>query len=172
MISELNAKFLEIFNSTDSMDVKQTLVYGFGVFAMFIPVQQYQSSILPHAMNALNSMINSAEAFSDDNVVATESALGAMGKIIYFQRDNVTVTDVVVNDFLTRLPLTHEQEEAQKTHKLFFENVIKVSPNVVNDNTKSNVLKAIEKIREAVANKENDLELVDEEGMSLLSKLQ
>jgi len=39
MISELNAKFLEIFNSTDSMDVKQTLVYGFGVFAMFIPVQ-------------------------------------------------------------------------------------------------------------------------------------
>lgn len=59
-------------------------------------------------MNALNSMINSAEAFSDDNVVATESALGAMGKIIYFQRDNVTVTDVVVNDFLTRLPLTHE----------------------------------------------------------------
>jgi hypothetical protein len=41
MTTELNAKFLEIFNTTDSMDVKQTLVYGFGVFAMFIPTQTY-----------------------------------------------------------------------------------------------------------------------------------
>lgn len=37
MITELNTKFLEIFNSTTSMDVKQTLSYGFGVFSMYIP---------------------------------------------------------------------------------------------------------------------------------------
>jgi hypothetical protein len=41
MITELNTKFLEIFNTTESMDVKQTLVYGMGVFAMFIPNETY-----------------------------------------------------------------------------------------------------------------------------------
>ncbi len=28
-------------------------------------------------------MISNAEAFSEDNVIATESALGALGKLIY-----------------------------------------------------------------------------------------
>lgn len=37
MIMELNSKFLEIFKNTESMDVKQTLSYGMGVFAMYIP---------------------------------------------------------------------------------------------------------------------------------------
>ena len=139
---------------------------------MHIFPQTYQPSILPNVMAALNSMINDAEAFSDDNVVATESALGALGKIIYFQRDNVLITDGVVNAFLARLPLTHEEEEAQKSHKLFFENIIKGNSNVINDNTRSNVLKAIENIREAVSKKEKEIELVDQEGMTLMSKLQ
>ena len=47
MITELNNKFLEIFKNTDSMDVKQTLSYGFGVFAMFIPTASYQTTLLP-----------------------------------------------------------------------------------------------------------------------------
>ncbi len=57
-------------------------------------------------------MISAADAFSEDNVVATESALGALGKVIYFQRDNNIINDNVVNTFLSKLPLTNEQEEA------------------------------------------------------------
>lgn len=41
MMTELNFKFLEIFKNTESMDVKQTLVYGMGVFAMYIPTATY-----------------------------------------------------------------------------------------------------------------------------------
>lgn len=41
MITELNTKFLEIFSALDSTDVKQTLSYGMGVFAMFIPTVNY-----------------------------------------------------------------------------------------------------------------------------------
>lgn len=47
MITELNNKFFEIFKNTESMDVKQTLSYGFGVFAMFIPAATYQTTLLP-----------------------------------------------------------------------------------------------------------------------------
>jgi len=90
MITELNAKFLEIFNSGDdfaTVDVKQTLSYGFGVFSKSIPSAAY-TAIAPQVMHALNSMISAADAFSEDLVVSTESALGALGKIIYYQRQS------------------------------------------------------------------------------------
>jgi len=46
MITELNTKFLEIFNNTTSTDVKQTLSYGMGVFAMFTPNNLYTTPML------------------------------------------------------------------------------------------------------------------------------
>jgi hypothetical protein len=171
MVAELNTKFLEIFNNTDSMDVKQTLSYGMGVFAMFIPTANYATTLLPPVFTALNSMISASDAFSEDNVVATESALGALSKVIYFQKDGALITDSVVNTFLNHLPLKHEEEEAQKSHKLLFEQIMKNNTNVVNENTKANVMTAVNRIREAAANNENDLTLVDEEGMEMLKKL-
>ena len=57
-------------------------------------------------------MFTHADAFSEDRIVATESALGALGKMIYFQRDNNLINDNVVNEFLSRLPLKNEEEEA------------------------------------------------------------
>lgn len=83
MLLELNTKYLEIFKWTDSMDVKQTVSYGMGVFAMFITPTAYKP-IIKESYNAVISMINNKEAFEEDNVVATETAIGALGKMIYF----------------------------------------------------------------------------------------
>ena len=140
MISELNAKFLEIFNSGNEIattDVKQTLSYGLGVFSKYIPNSSY-SAVVPQVLQALNSMISAADAFSEDLVVSTESALGALGKIIYNQRQAAPqlISDQVVAIFLDRLPLTNEEEEAQKTHKFFFEQVIAGNPNIMSDTTR------------------------------------
>ncbi len=117
-------------------------------------------------------MISNPEAFSEDNVIATESALGALGKLIYTQRENNIITDAVVNTFLAHLPLTHEEEEAKKTHRLFFENVLSNNANLMTEATKPNVMNAITKIREAATNNKDDITIVDEEGMELLNKLQ
>jgi hypothetical protein len=65
-------------------------------------------------------MVSAADAFSEDNIIATESALGALGKMIYFQKDNSTINDNVVNIFLSKLPFESEETEAKSTHKLFF----------------------------------------------------
>ena len=83
MIVELNNKFLEIFKNSDSTDVKQTLSYGFGVFSMFAPSNLY-SAALPHVAAALNSIITESDSMSEDKAVATENAIGALGKVIYF----------------------------------------------------------------------------------------
>jgi len=67
-------------------------------------------------------MLTDKEAFSEEKIVATESALGALGKMIYFQRDNNFINDkIVTNTFLKNLPLKNEEEEACKSHQLFFE---------------------------------------------------
>ena len=88
-------------------------------------------------MQALNSVISDPEAFEEDNVVATESALGALGRIIFFQRQSAPglITDAVVATFLDKIPLKHEEEEAQKTHKLFFEQILAGNPNIMADAT-------------------------------------
>jgi hypothetical protein len=143
MITELNTKFFEIFKNTDSMDVKQTLSYGFGVFAMYIPPATYQTTLLPQVFSAITSMVSDKDAYTEDNVVATESALGAMGKLVYFQKENNIINDTVVNAFLSKLPLVNEQEEAQKSHKMLLEQVVANNMNIMNDNTKGSVMAAI-----------------------------
>lgn len=120
MISELNAKFMEIFAWTDSMDVKQTLSYGLGVFSMFITPNNYKA-VLKNTVTLVMSMIKAADAFEEDNVVATETAIGALGKMIYFQRDGQIINEDVVNMFISKLPLKNEEEEATKSHLFFCE---------------------------------------------------
>jgi hypothetical protein len=170
MISELNNKFYEIFINTDSNDVKQTLAYGFGVFAMFIPSNTY-AGVLSNIINALNSMISAADAFSDDKVVATETAIGALGKVIYFQKEGNVITDAVVNAFLEKLPLTNEEEEAQKTHKILCEQILKGNMNIMNENNKPLVMQAIMKIKEAMNNPDQEVKIMSEEGIELINKI-
>lgn len=171
MLAELNAKFLEIFNSTESMDVKQTLSYGFGVFATHLTPAAYQA-VLPQVFGALQSMIAHAEAFSEDNVVATESALGALGKMVYFQRDEQVINDQVVSLFLSKLPLTNEQEEAQKSHKLLLEQILANNQSIMNESTKQSALAAVQRIKEAYpTKKEEEIEILCEEGLALIQRI-
>jgi len=174
MISELNTKFLEIFNSGEDVattDVKQTLTTGFGIFAMHIPSANY-GAIAPQVLQALNSVISDPQAFEEDNVVATESALGALGRIIIFQRQSAPalITDAVIATFLDKLPLKHEEEEAQKTHKLLFEQILAGNINIMADATKAKVQEALLRIKQAATNQGQgeNLVIVCEEGKSLL----
>lgn len=58
MIAELATKFLEIFKEEEvaTMDVKQTLSYGLGIFAMLLPSQTF-AGLAPRVVEALSSMI-------------------------------------------------------------------------------------------------------------------
>ena len=89
----------------------------------------------------------------EDNLVATESALGALGKLIYFQRQTLPsiITDqVVIEGFLNKLPLLNEEEEAQKSHRILMEQVIKGNPNIMGSaTTKQAVQQALTRIKVA-----------------------
>lgn len=113
------------------------------------------------------SVIFAEDAEEDENIVATENAVGALGKVIYFQKDNNVVTDETVKKFLSKLPLTSEEEEAQKSHKLFLQMVLSNNSFLVNDNTKSLVMQAVMSLQ----SENDDFPLVDEEGLVLLKSV-
>jgi len=64
---------------------------------MYLPSNLYSSNV-GVVLKCLNSMINDEEAFEEDNVVATESAIGALGKLIYFHKQTSPqiLTDSVI----------------------------------------------------------------------------
>ena len=165
MIAELTNKFLEIFNWTGATtDVKQTLTYGMGVFSMFVPKGTFPTAAV---FQALNSMVSAPDAFSEENAVATESALGAVGKLVYFQKDGAVVIDAVTIGFLSKLPFKFEETEAQTTHQLFLEQVIANNNNLITDATKDSVLAAVNRLR----TEKVEIEFLNEESKSLLAKL-
>lgn len=116
-------------------------------------------------------MISDSEAFSEDKVVATETALGALGKVIYFQKEGSIITDAVVNAFLEKLPLTNEEEEAQKTHKILCEQILKGNMNIMNENNKPMVMQAIMKIKEAMVKEDAEVKIMSQEGIELINKI-
>ena len=59
---------------------------------MYLPVETYKP-YMKNLVNGLVNMIKNKEAFSDENIVATENAVGALGKVIYFHRDNNIMGD-------------------------------------------------------------------------------
>jgi hypothetical protein len=107
--------------------------------------------------------------------VATESAIGALGRIICFQRQSTPalITDIVVASFLDKLPLKNEEEEAQKTHKMLFEQVLAGNPNIMVEATNGKLQEALVRIKNGVATQgqAENLTIVCEEGLPLLQKI-
>jgi hypothetical protein len=162
MMHDLAVKYLEIFNGATT-DVKQTLAYGLGVFCYHLP-SEIAATIVPQTLLALQTMISAPDAFGENLVISTESALGAVGKLIYSHKE--LIPEGVVLAFLERLPLTHEQEEAQKSHKLFLEGV--KAGHLAGDAARA----AVARIRQAAATEIDGISILDEEGQALLAQLQ
>ena len=131
---------------------------------MFVPQGTYP---LAATFSALNTLVSAADAFSEENAVATESALGAVGKLIYFQKEGTVVTDAVVNAFLSKLPFRYEETEAQYTHQLFLEQVLANNGNLITENTKTQVMAAVQRLK----TEKLDIEFLNEDSKELLTKL-
>jgi len=94
--------------------IRQCSVYGLGRAS-----QHRQAAFKPHAQNALSSVLailSAPEARSEDNIMATENAAGALGKFIEFQSEFVDST--AGNIFVQSLPLEEDEEEAREVHPL------------------------------------------------------
>ncbi len=92
--------------------VRQSCVYGLGRTAEHRP-----ADFKPHAQNAVNivlAIINDGDARSEENILATENAVGALGKFLEFHPECVDPGAGTL--FVQSLPLMADDEEAKVVH--------------------------------------------------------
>lgn len=92
--------------------IRQCCVYGLGRAA-----EHRKFDFEPHVQGAIQvvlAMLNDPAARSDDNAMATENAVGALGKILEFHPNLADPSLGTV--FVQNLPLLEDEEEARIVH--------------------------------------------------------
>eukprot|EP00831_Metopus_contortus_P084977 TRINITY_DN9770_c0_g1_i3.p4 TRINITY_DN9770_c0_g1~~TRINITY_DN9770_c0_g1_i3.p4 ORF type:complete len:120 (+),score=29.80 TRINITY_DN9770_c0_g1_i3:211-570(+) len=104
----------------------------------------------------MGKIIRDPNAKSEEKEGATETAIGALGKICYFHFDGTLVTYPLFHEFLSLLPITSDKEEAQNAHHIFLEQILAKNPIIFSPESEIQVKQTLIKIREE-ANKNSDI---------------
>ena len=140
---ETASKFFEATKTCTDEDeaVLQTIVYGYGEIAHRLDVQTC-NPILNILLEYVTKLIFRNNALDDDQADITDNAIGALGKIVYFQlKENRQLG----KEFLARLPLNHDMEESKSVSKLFFEQIIGENSAILNTDLIAEVKAAMER---------------------------
>lgn len=111
---------------SDNIDIQQNIAYILGVVAQRATSEQF-TPMKEMVSSQLIQLINHPEAKSDDRIIATETFIGALGRVVLFQPGTVDVQTAVAL-YLGNMPLVSEVEEAQTAHNLLFDAVISKNP--------------------------------------------
>ncbi|KAI5084377.1 hypothetical protein GOP47_0000546 [Adiantum capillus-veneris] len=156
--------------STDAdPDVRQAAVYGIGVCAEFGGTK-FQP-VVGEALTKLKELISQPTAFTIDNIMATDNAVSALGKICEFQRDGIDAAQVVPA-WLSCLPIRNDLVEAKIVHEQLCSMVERSDPQLLGANNQ-NLPKVISVFAE-VLSAGNDLatEQTVERMVNLLRRIQ
>ena len=150
------------------MDIIQSIVYGFGVMSQKTPSNIF-STYYETIYNDLNQVISNPKAFSEDNIVCTECAIAAFGKLGLFQpNQDLKIRENIVTSFLSALPLKNEAEEAQNTHLILLKEVL--NKNEMLCKFENNVSKTLNDIKNQSLNNP-EMEILNDEGRKIISQL-
>ncbi|XP_075499694.1 uncharacterized protein LOC142538217 [Primulina tabacum] len=97
----------------ESPDVRQAAVYGIGICAEF--GGSVVKPLVGEALSRLNIVIRHPNALQQDNVMAYDNAVSALGKICQFHRDSINSAQVVPA-WLSCLPIKGDLIEAKVVH--------------------------------------------------------
>jgi hypothetical protein len=133
VLPQAGAKFLEVIKTRgkESENLCQNCVFGLGVLAQRTPAGQF--ALLGDSLQAINFVLTETlQGKVDSN--CHDNAIGALGKFIYFQRagnEGVLTAKIVEEQFLSRLPLVVDSEEAQAVHLELVQQVQAKNPALV-----------------------------------------
>lgn len=99
-------------------DVRQPACYGIGVFAEF-GGEQYTAACTS-CLEKLFAVINHVDSRKEENAVATENAVSAIGKICHFMGERFDVAPIL-SAWLTVLPIVIDDQEAPHTYGYLLE---------------------------------------------------
>jgi predicted metal-binding protein len=167
LMLELTVKFMEIYTDCED-DIIKYINYAFGLFGFFVPQDQF-AKLLPGVVKCLKTTWQQEGAFEEENLEATQFAIGAMLKVVMKQQVDAKDAQFC----LSKLPLTEvHEEDAQKTHKIFLEEIIAGNANLMAN--KDAVVNAVQQIKshyEANKDSEGESQILKEEDEQLLAKV-
>jgi hypothetical protein len=100
---------------------------------------------------------------TDDNGYTFDNAVGALGKVIYFQSESEKGI-ILANHFLSLLPVKNDLEESGAIIKLLLNETLNKNPILVNDTVLPQVINAVKRTNEF----RKEEEILDNEGLALL----
>lgn len=101
-------------------DLRQAAAYGVGVAAKFggPSYAAFVVECLPHLFN----IINFPESRSEDNLIATENAISAVGKILAVYKESGAFDSAsLIGAWINALPILEDSEEAPETYSLLLD---------------------------------------------------
>nr|XP_033804302.1 importin-5 [Geotrypetes seraphini] len=115
----------------NSPEVRQAAAYGIGVMAQF-GGDNYRP-FCTEALPLLVRVIQSADSKTKENINATENCISAVGKIMKFRPDSISVEEVLPH-WLSWLPLHEDKEEAVHTFSYLCDLIESNNPIVLGPN--------------------------------------
>ena len=103
---------------------------------------------------------------NDSTKVTFDNAVGAMGKMIYYQLDNEQNGLNMSSQLIKLIPLSNDLEESKNVCLEFFKQISVNNPIIVNENNINLIKEALGRIKDL-----NDKEKFLEEGETIFSML-
>ena len=101
-------------------DLAQTCIFGLGVIAQRTPAGQF--SALSDVLQTAQMIINNQKVFTDEDEqvhTCVDNAVSTYGKLIYYHHQTGLISEQMALDFMQRLPLITDCDEAQAVHLQF-----------------------------------------------------
>ena len=174
-VTQLATKFLEVISHADFADsdlVKHTVAYGLGAFAHVLPKEAFEP-LRARAVGIIKGITMRDEAFSEENMEATENAMGALAKIAYKHSGTAEVGEGDLAGVLGFFPFKSDECESQTTHRIFLEQIKDGSSIVHTAAVKPAAQEALNKLRAHVESESPDAEVkvLSHAGRTLLASI-
>ena len=125
------------------------------VISNFYDSYSFLASI-PH----LFVMINAADCRNEENIMATENSISALGKIIRSYKDSgLFDSNSVISMWIGSLPIIEDCEEAPATYQLLLDLIMQQHPAVVNATQATKLVSILTQVLPITALLQNDPEL-------------
>lgn len=141
------------FSTHKNADIRQSAVFGIGVCAQSVDSTTF-SPFLAQALSNIKTVLTDPKARNDTYTIATDCAVGALGKIALYHNAGL------LEEWVNFLPIKAELDEAQCVHLMFLQNIDKVK-----------TFPRTQTVLAELVNLTKTEEVLDANGMTLLQQL-
>ena len=116
--------------NTKNEDIIQSTVYGYGVICQRTKREDFtkiKDQVMTYIVKTVQREVNDDTKFTFDN------AVGAMGKMIYYQLDNDQNGLNMSSQLIKLIPLSNDLEESKSVCDEFFKQIANNNPIIVNE---------------------------------------